>query len=368
MDFKFELAAPQDDPALRRLLATNAMPGSIAVTFEREPDYFLGCSTMGRFWQVLIGRDVHNGDLGAVLCRATQPRWVNGEVREVGYLGQLRVDAPYRGRWVLQQGIDALHTLHQDGRATHYLSAIADENRVALGVLVEHPRPSFPTMRQVAHLHTLGIILGRPRPTQRSPYQIERGSAETLPEIVAFLHEWGARRQFFPAYAAADFDEAEYATLRDFRVDDFVVARQHGEIAGVTGLWDQKGYKQTVVQGYGGALRWLRPLYNLGAPLLGIQPLPGIGEQIKSAYASLICVQNDDPEVFRALLRRVYNLAAGRGYAHLMLGLDERDPLLPVAEAYPHIAYLSRLFLAHWPEALDLDLDDRLPYIEIAAL
>ncbi|MBN1579230.1 MAG: hypothetical protein JXA89_00910 [Anaerolineae bacterium] len=373
-DLIFELATEKDDPALRRLLAANAMPGRITVTFEREPNYFLGCGTMGSFWQVLVGRHRPSDTVVAVLCRATQPRFVNGQVREIGYLGQLRVDDAFRGRWVLQQGIAALRQLHADGRAGHYLIAISDENRVALGVLVEHPRPSFPRMRELAHLHTLGIILRRPKAALPTPYRIERGSPDTLPEIVSFMREHGAARQFFPAYTKSDFVGDRQATTRGFDLADLFVARRETQIVGTLGLWDQSKYKQSVVKSYSGYLRWIRPFYNLGARLLGTQPLPGPGEHIRSVYASFICITGEDEAaqmaVFHTLLRQAYNLAAERRYAHLMLGLAENDPLRSVAREYAHITYHSRLFLAYWEDRDRLceQLDDRVPYIEIAAL
>ncbi len=47
MEFSFELARPADDLALRKLLAETPMPGRITVSFERQPNYFMGCSIMG---------------------------------------------------------------------------------------------------------------------------------------------------------------------------------------------------------------------------------------------------------------------------------------------------------------------------------
>jgi hypothetical protein len=138
----------------------------------------------------------------------------------------------------------------------------------------------------------------------------------------------------------------------------------------VLGLWDQSAYKQSVVQSYAKSLRRLRPFYNLAARAVGIQPLPGVGEHIRSAYASFCCVADDNPTIFGALLQQVTQLAAKRGLAYLMIGLADRDPLLPVACKYPHIAYHSRLYVASWQEGHGFcdRLDDRVPYIEIAAL
>jgi hypothetical protein len=100
------------------------------------------------------------------------------------------------------------------------------------------------------------------------------------------------------------------------------------------------------------------------------RPLPSPGEQIRFAYASFICLANNDPDIFRVLLRHVYNLAVERGYAYLMIGLAEFDPLLDVARQYLHIPYRSRLYTACWPgeESFHQKLDYRLPYVEVATL
>ena len=37
-----ELATSADDADLRRMLRENPMPGAISVSFEREPNYFIG--------------------------------------------------------------------------------------------------------------------------------------------------------------------------------------------------------------------------------------------------------------------------------------------------------------------------------------
>src|SRR5262245_60451602 len=39
---QFRVATTEDDAAIRRLLRDNPMPGEIALSFERESDFFLG--------------------------------------------------------------------------------------------------------------------------------------------------------------------------------------------------------------------------------------------------------------------------------------------------------------------------------------
>lgn len=368
MDFTYVLARPEDDPEIRRLLAASPMPGQLTVTFEREPNYFLGNSTAGHFCQVILARQADTGELAGMMCRAGRPYFINGQPQMCGYLTQLRVAGKFQGRWLPAKGIPLLKELERDGQTPVYFMAISDENRAMQALLGRRPGNAFPPTRPLAAITTLGIILRRPLRSLPAAFSVERGSKEKLEEIVAFLGQEGAAKQFFPAYTLADFTTLD--TARGFDPADFVVARREGRIIGVIGLWDQSSYKQTVVQAYVPGLRRLRPFYNLGARIFGAQPLPAPGEHIHSVYASFICIQGNNPQVFAVLLREIYNLAAARCYAHLMLGLTSDDPLLPVARKYPAIAYYSHWHACAW-NGLDefcARLDGRVPYVEIALL
>jgi hypothetical protein len=374
MSFRVDLAKPDDDAAIRRLLAANAVPGRVSVAYEREPNYFDGCATMGRTCQVLVARQQADDQIVGVACRVTRPVFINGLEAKIGYLGQLRVDERARGRWLVSRGFGFLKQLHDADPVPAYLMSVIEGNREALGVLIERRRRGYPVFRELGRLFTLALALG---PSKRR--KIERASLcdiapagrEALPDIVAFLRRQGAARQFYPAYREEDFCGD---STRGFRVEDFFVARRGREIAGVIGLWDQSSYKQTIVRGYAGWLRRMRPAYNVAAKLLARPRLPSVGESISYAYASFVCVAGDDREVFRALLRRVYEAAAERGYSYLMIGFDERDPFLKVARSYPHITYRSRIYLAGWDQGENIfersyeQLDERIHYFEIAAL
>jgi hypothetical protein len=368
-DFSIEPAGPEDDSAIQRLLAESAVPGRVIFTFEQAPSYFLGCRTMGRYVDVAVARHRPTGQIVGVACRATRARFVNGSVQDVGYLTHLRVDPRYRGRWLLPAFGRFLRRLDEDGRTVGYVAIISEENRRAQGVLADRARGSVPTHRRVCRLNTLALILRFQKPEIASLLELSFGSASQLPEIVAFLRKHGAEKQFFPAYTEEDFQSGSLSTF-GFRLEDFILARRAGELVGVVGLWDRSNSKQAVVRGYSGTLRWSRPLANIAARLVGASPLPRPGERLKLAYASFIAIADNNPEIFRVLLRRLYNVAARGRYACLVVDLAEGDPLLAVARRYLHLPQHRGLYTAGWGQTNSLHdrLDGRIPYVETAAL
>lgn len=310
MNFRVELATPADDAGIRRLLLNNPVPGNPPVIYAREPNYFIGCATMGDFWQVVVARHIPTGEIAGVGCRSVRTLYVNGQPRRVGYLSQLRVDEKFRGRWLVQQGYRFFRELHADGRCDGYITTIIAGNSIAERLLVTVVRPSLPRYRLLDRLVAVTL------PARKSDLPVATVRAEE------FLQIYGPRRQFFPLYKGEPIE--------------FV-----GDENGVAGLWDQTAYKQTIV--------------------------PGRGE-LRFAYGSFVCAR--DNESFDRLLDQLLALAAQRGLEYLVVGFSARDSLLAVAQRQPHIAYESRLYSVCLPGEEDFheQLDDRIPYVELATL
>jgi hypothetical protein len=365
VSFRLYLATEQDEPDIRRLFRTNSVPGHVTVTYEREPDFFLGCAVTGHAYQVVVARHEPTGELAGVVCRAKRRVWIDGREEEVGYLSGVRVDERYRGRWLVPRGLKFLGELDAADPVPIHLATITGENREARGLLVERPRPGFPRFEEVGRLHTAVIPVRVTPATRDLPTGVRSATPEDLPRIVSLSNEHGRRRQYAQVYSEKDFRGP--ATL-GFRVEDFVVFERGSGFVGVAGLWDQSAFKQTVVRAYSGGLRWARPLYDAAASLTRRHPLPRPGEPLRSAYAAFVCVSDDDRSVFRALLRRLNELAAKRGYAFLVVGLAANNPLLAEVRRYAHVPYHSTLYTVSWRGGLHATPGGRIPHVEVATL
>ncbi len=353
------LAVPADDEQIRGLVRRHAMPGRVSLAFEREPDFSLGCAVTGDQYQIVVARAPDTGEIVGVACRSIRHVFVNGHPHRIGYLGQLRVDERFRGRWLISRGFSLLAGMDRADPVPAYLASIVDGNDEATGVLVRRRRRAFPAFHEVAKYRTLALSLGRPRRRRAGEAVVTAGSADQLPEFCRFLRTEGARRQFFPVWSEERLRDLAALGLR---MEDIRIARRHGAIVGAMGLWDQSAYKQAVVRAYSG---WLKAASWLGRSLV-----PRIGEPVRSAYAALVCVAPDETAVFDSLLREVYNDARARRFDYLVVGLDARDPLLDAARRYSHVSYPSRLYLTSWSKEglLHEQLDGRPAYVDVATL
>lgn len=366
-----ELATEADDRALRDFLKTSTLPGDIALCLERSPSFFGVAPVMGDFHQVVAVRDRESRSIIAMAERSERRLMVNGRPRTVGYMSGARIRPEWRGSTVLQRGFRFMGRLDHERPMPYYLTTIAADNQDAKSVLSRH-RAGLPFYHPIGTLHTLAIPVRRR--TGAAP-DIVTGSASStdVDEVVDFLERVGSRRQFFPVVRAQDLTEEGSAGLfRGLTLADLKIARRgpSGRILGHIARWDQRAYKQSVIVGYGGAMRWLKPVHNLFAPLCGLPRMPEVGSSVPSVNASLVAVEADDPGVIHAMIVHMLTEEAGRGTAFLTFALHEDDPLRPVVESFGPFRMQSDLYLVVFGEDRSglAELDGRIPHVELATL
>jgi hypothetical protein len=367
--YRFELAGPADDADLRHILTATPMPGDIRVAFLREPSYFAGARVDGRFRQVTAPRDLDSGRIVGFGCRSLMPRWVNGRPETIGYLSSLRLLTEHRNRGLVARGYAMIRRLHRDGQTRLYLTTIAEGNQTALELLTSG-RAGLPAYHFAGRYHTLALSSRRKlrHRMDTSGIEVRPARADDVGRIVEWLRGEGPRRQFFPLYEADDFN-TETGIFKDLRPDDVLLAWRGGELMGVLAGWDQMGFRQTVVHGYGRTMNCVRPLYNAWARWRGLPSLPRPGEAFRYRTAALPVVRGDDPQVFTALVEALRTRIAGLCDV-LLLGLHESDPLFAVARRWRAVWYTTRLYLACWDDGEELrkSLDGRPPYLELGCL
>lgn len=365
-----ELASPGDDPGLRRLLRENAIGGEIQLTFEREPDFFLAAAMEGSPRQTVIARDVRDGRIVGMGSRAVLDVFVNGEPARAGYLSQLRLAGPYRGRVrLLAGGYELLRAAREAGEAPFDLTTIVADNAAARRVLGAGLR-GLPAYRELEPFVTLVVPVGRPLEGKApAGVRIERGRRDRIEEIAACLDRERRRYQFVPRWTASDLLSS--VRCPGLRPEDFFLAVEGHDVVGCLALWDQSGFKQTVVRGYGPRLARRRRWVNRFSRLVRTPALPDPGAPLHYPYLSHVAVSPDRPEALLALAAAAHDEAGSRGVPAFVAGFAARDPLLRrFTRRFRARRFVSLLYAVHWEDgrrAADT-LDGRIPHLEVALL
>ena len=367
---RFEIASPQHDASLRRLLRENPMPGQISLSLEREPSYFAAAAIEGPEHQTVIG--IEGERVICVGSISARQRFINGVPMRVGYLGGLRVDASYHGRAaIIRRGYDFFRRLHEQGGPSIYLTSIIADN-IAARRLLERNLKGMPTYRFLGEFVTLIIRRRQRREINKLMELVHRrlceaglhlreGSDKQITDIAELLQREQSQYQFAPVWAADELQPENFRVV--YSGDDRPVA--------CAAMWDQRSIKQTVVRGYAPHLRWLRPVINLGAAVLRRPRLPRIGQPISYAFVSHLAASSLQPQITEWLMLLLQSQTEARGIDYLTVGFDARDPRLAhLRKVFWPREYVSRLYAVHWEDGAELaqSLDARLLAPEVALL
>jgi hypothetical protein len=361
--FEFSLAGAADDAQLRQRMAQDWMEGGIAVSFRREPSYFAGCALQGEAAQIIKCTARATGRIVGMGSRLKTRVYVNGAPAQVGYLADLRAAPQVRNRTLLARGYRFLRGLEQADRLPFSYTVVYDGNERALQALLG-ARAGLPVYAPLGTMLTPALHLDVPKRALRLPgVSFTRGSSALAEAIVSFLNARMALRQLAPVYRLEEFRPG--GRLAAFPWQTFFVALRDGRVVGTLAAWDQSAVRQTHVERYPALLALLRPLYNLASRLTPLKPLPSAGSRVPYLYFSGLSVEQDDPQLFRALLRFAYNALRGGPWHYAIAGLHERDPLAPLLGEYRSIAAAGRIFVVTFDDA-PAALDGRIPYVEMA--
>ena len=323
--FDYGFATEREDAGLRQLLRETPMPGPIRVSFEREPSFFAACRADAERHYAIYARDRRTGKLFAMACRSVRRCFVNGRPRYLGTLSQLRIAPGYRHmtRRLLRWGFQLLSETHAADEAPFDMTTIVDGNETARRLL-EAGLPGLPRYTPLGRVFTFLL------PVRRRGFRSASARSETRsPEVP---------RGFEPPQFAPVWSERERERFHS--------------VPGGLALWDRRSEKQTVVQGYGPWLGCGRRLLRLPAP----------GSVLPMVYLAAV------GPLDMASLDAALDAARRMDCRWLAIGLPEHHRLVPgIRRRYRPQVYESLLYVVHEP-GVDVDLDGRMPHLEVSLL
>ncbi len=366
MKLSVRQAEPADNRAILELLDRNPVPGSVEVVMQCRPSFYQAQQVKGDVVQVGIGEEKESGAVVGVGVRTIATLYVDSRPVRVGYLSGLRIDRPYRGSSLLARGFRYLKELDKDRQCDFYLTTIVDDNEQAKELLTSR-RAALPDYIDWGRFCTAYLYPNQRRKQVRHGRSVSfyRATGQDREELFSFLNRQGADKQFFPVLQTADLT----GRLQTTRLQDWYLLRENGELVAAALQWDQTAFRQTVITGYHGLMRFACCLSRAFQKLSFVPTLPAAGEVLQQFYLSFCTVRNNDPDLFSILLDEIYTdtLADGQGYG--IVGFHETDPLLSCLQGVAHKKYWSRLYLVSWNGVPQIDPPKvRTPFLEVACL
>ena len=341
---RYGCAAAADDAEIRRLLRENPMPGAVSLTFEREPDYFRGANVAGGEDQTIAARSE-----GRLVCMGRCSRrmcWVDGNATRVAYLAELRTDAPARGNFsILRDGYRYFHDLGPDSEAELCFTSIGSGNERARRLL-ERGLRGMPSYSYLSELVTLLIAV--PRNPYKPALQVERATTERIPEILGLLNGYGRGHQLAAVWTAENVCGLERHGLP---LNRFFLFMDGGKVLACAALWDQRGFRQTVIRRYSPLLSAARPWVNLASRFLDTPRMPPRGRPLAHAFLSPLAFAPEAGGLLPAVIEALFPLAAELGLEYLTLALPATDSRLSILRRRASTReWQSRLYRVDWPD------------------
>ncbi|MBF0298452.1 MAG: hypothetical protein HQK51_07010 [Oligoflexia bacterium] len=385
----FDRASEEDEQKLCELFRRNPMPGAISLLYTRDPSFFASIAAMGKSSDIFVCRPYDNDnsndnrqEIVGVGVNSYLDMYVEGNIKELGYLHSLRFDKNHRGRGLILRAYNYFRDeiyLKKKSQIPFYLSTVIEDNLMFIKLLQCNRFP-IPTYTDIGAYITYIILADKPFKKTPSKYQnsslIIRNikNQDELDKAIKFLNHEGSKKNFFPHYTKEDF-----LTLKNFEYQKhlYAIFLNDQEIIGTLGLWDQNSFKQTLVHSYDSKWKIIKPIYNFFSPLLRYKKLPNCGEKFSYYFNSFVATKDNDPELLSMLLKEVYrksknsnsNQNQNQNYHYSIIGLHEKDPLNQALKYFKTIKYRSRMYLVSYDEIDPTVLhSQKIPYLECARI
>jgi hypothetical protein len=328
--FEINLAKPEDAAQLLRIYECGDFKGNISVLYTRRPDPFKSLLLEGEKVVVpTVTNKENNVIVGMGVC-IIRKAYINGEIKNTGYLTGLKGLPEYRKRVPsISEVYKYLHELTKDDVDIYYTTILKENESVQK--MLEKKRKNMPEYKRMGEYTVYCFKTGTS--VKENGYTLRMGNIREL------------ERQYNGGPGSFNFSPVN-VNLHGLTDEDIYILRDHnGEAVASCAVWNQQSYKQYVITEYRAVYRYLK---RLPLKLTGYPNLPR--ENIPANYGSiaLLTVKGNDPVLAEKFIRKVAEKVDN--YDFLMLGLFENHPYTGSMDRIKCIKYQSRLYTVHWED------------------
>jgi hypothetical protein len=340
--FVYAEARQEDASEILEILEDEPFNGRISLMYTRRPNPLASYRLEGDEAIIAVCHDTQNGKIAGFGVCSLRQVYLNGEIEKTGYLTGLRVRREYRKTFrFIPQGYEFILAQCQSKGVKLLYTTILEENTVVQRML-EKKRSFMPQYMPLCGYEVFTCVGGRGsrRDKRRRKLSFRQARLQDVPAIVHFSNEYGKASQFYPAVNSAMLTGA----LPGLTPESFYLLNdEDGNLLACGALWDQRSYKQYLVNGYSAGFKLFSGISRvLGVIGLPVPVLPQAGEAVKLKMVSFVAVLEQNPEIFAVFFSQIRKAAGRRSL--ISMGLTENSAWKQVLTALPHLSYKSKVY------------------------
>jgi hypothetical protein len=306
------------------------MVGDISLTMERDPDYFINAGIQNQEVEIYVCRQQNR--IVGVFSIGKRTVFFDGSPRQLRYFSDLRIHPEFQKSMLLVRMSRFLKTnkIIQENEISH--AVIFSENKTMTD-LIEKVDDHFLKKASLLKFSLYGdycsymISLSKQRKKKKSNLHIRKAESKDIETMQLFFNKEAPSKQLYPCYNFSCLDDSYYYGLK---INDFYLAFEKEKLVGITGVWDQRKFKQTKIYSYSGSIKFVRPLLNIASKITKGFILPEPGEKLNYFMLHTILTQNNEPKIFKDLLEKIYADNYLSEFSYFLCGLDKNDGLCHV--------------------------------------
>lgn len=371
-------ATTKDDQALKNLIAVPITTRGIQISFQREPSYFKASDVLYKTKYHVVIEDVERQRKVACYSNGFRPCYINGQIQNLRYVCDLRVDHNYRGKSLVKVvGAHIKETMHEP----NFSQLIIFNDNHAARAAVQTAKAGMPDYYDEGLIETLTLTGFTTRSKLRTFLNKNASDISSVQEIRSciaqpkhisimsdFIAEMAKHYNFIPAYDFAEFLHKD-RYFSSLRLSDFSLYFKNERLVGMFGLWDQHQFKQTKILYYSPAISVLRPIYNLCTHITKSMPLPKLGDSLKYHVLHTLLCHPESLALHHQMVVDAYEQSKQQGIGAISFTLSHRDPRYQLNQFYKGEQLIGMHGFVSFEQNPCESFDHKLiPYLEVGRI
>lgn len=330
--YTLRFADSRDNDGIRSVFESSSFDGGLSVQYLRNPAPYESFAADGMETRILVVVDNDTGTICGVGGAVIRMEYIDKDPEKCAYLTGLKIHPDYQRKLpFITKAYSLIHEAVADCRVCY--TTVLDDNKAAVS-LFEKKHRNMPEYRYMGHYTTYCFHGGK------RLVRLEKNNTAGFEEL---MKTYFCTMNLTPAdYHYAGFGEKTFYCIRE-----------GGEITACCFVGNQQASKQYKMCAYGGIYKLLS---KLPTRLLGYPAFPKASSVIDHGVVSYLYVKDCDPKLCRKFLRSV---AAEAGFALLLWGGFENNPLCAALDQIRTIRYGSRLYEVVWEETPDSQISSK---------